>query len=65
MAGHVNIGCSGYSYPTWGKGVFYPLTVKHGDELVYYSNKMPGVEINTTFHGLPKVVLPAAVLISG
>lgn len=25
-------------------------------ELKYYANKFPAVEINTTFHGLPKVV---------
>ena len=53
--GRVVIGCSGYSYPHWDKGVFYPSYVKSGEDLQYYAKKLPGVEINTSFHGLPRV----------
>ena len=36
--GRILIGTSGFSYPHWGKGVFYPLNLKPHDWLIYYSH---------------------------
>ena len=52
--GKVFIGTSGWSYPHWGKGVFYPLEVKQKEWLSYYSNYFDTVEINNTFYQLPQ-----------
>ena len=51
------IGTSGWSYPSgegkW-KGIFYPARWK-GDELAYYAERFPAVEVNSTFYRLPSV----------
>lgn len=52
--GKAFIGTSGWSYPHWGKGVFYPLEVKQKEWLSYYSNYFDTVEINNTFYQLPQ-----------
>lgn len=52
--GKVFIGTSGWSYPHWGKGVFYPLEVKQKEWLSYYSQYFDTVEINNTFYQLPQ-----------
>jgi uncharacterized protein YecE (DUF72 family) len=52
--GKIFIGTSGWSYPHWGKGVFYPLKVKQKDWLPYYSQYFDTVEINNTFYQLPQ-----------
>jgi len=52
--GKVFIGTSGWNYPHWGKGVFYPLEVKQKEWLSYYSQHFDTVEINNTFYQLPQ-----------
>jgi len=52
--GKVFIGTSGWNYPHWGKGVFYPKEVKQKEWLSYYSQHFDTVEINNTFYQLPK-----------
>lgn len=51
----VRIGTSGWSYPSgygsW-KGIFYPKRWK-GDELAYYAERFPAVEVNSTFYRVP------------
>jgi len=49
------IGTSGWSYPSgygkW-KGIFYPKKWA-GDELGYYAERFPAVEVNTSFYRVP------------
>jgi uncharacterized protein YecE (DUF72 family) len=52
--GRAYIGCSGYSYPHWRHGVFYPKNLKIKDEFAYYASRFNTVEINSTFYGLPR-----------
>ena len=50
-------GTSGWSYPAgYGKwnGVFYPKGRKV-DELAYYAERFPAVEVNVTFYRLPSL----------
>ncbi|MDJ0692019.1 MAG: DUF72 domain-containing protein [Xenococcaceae cyanobacterium MO_188.B32] len=51
--GRILIGTSGFSYPHWGKGVFYPPHLKPQDWLAYYSHYFDTVEINSSFYRLP------------
>lgn len=51
--GKVYIGTSGWSYPHWAKGVFYPKSVPAQDWLTYYSSIFNTVEVNSTFYRLP------------
>lgn len=51
--GRILIGTSGFSYPHWGKGVFYPRHLKPHDWLAYYSHYFDTVEINSSFYRLP------------
>ena len=46
-------GPSCFSYPHWGKGVFYPQVLKATDWLTYYSRFFNTVELNTIFYRLP------------
>lgn len=49
------VGTSGWSYPSgYGKwaGVFYPKRWR-GDELAYYAERFPAVEVNVTFYRIP------------
>lgn len=52
---HCYVGTSGWSYPSgygkW-KGVFYPNRWT-GDELAYYAERFPAVEVNSSFYRLP------------
>ena len=52
----IYIGTAGYSYQHWKNNVFYPkgLNKSCGGELRYYSGIFPVVEINATFHAIPK-----------
>jgi uncharacterized protein YecE (DUF72 family) len=51
----VYIGTAGYSYAHWRKGVFYPsIGVTQTRELRYYSGAFAAVEINASFHGVPR-----------
>ncbi len=51
--GRVWIGTSGFSYPHWGRGVFYPKVLLPRDWLAYYSRYFDTVELNYTFYRLP------------
>lgn len=46
-------GASGYSFKDW-KGVFYPADLKAEDMLPYYAERLPTVEINSSFYRMPK-----------
>jgi uncharacterized protein YecE (DUF72 family) len=47
------IGTSGWSYPHWGDGVFYPKELRSSDWLSYYAQHFSTVEINFSFYRLP------------
>ena len=47
------VGTSGYSYKEW-KGNFYPADLPDGRMLHYYAERFRSVEINNTFHRIPK-----------
>jgi uncharacterized protein YecE (DUF72 family) len=52
-AGRIWIGTSGYVYRHWRKGVFYPAEVRVREELAYYAERFPTVELNNPFYRLP------------
>lgn len=47
------IGCSGFSYNHWAKGVFYPAQIPRKRWLEYYAGCFGTVELNVTFYRLP------------
>ena len=49
----IYIGTSGFSYPHWEKGVFYPLDLPKAKQLEYYSQHFQTVELNNPFYHLP------------
>jgi uncharacterized protein YecE (DUF72 family) len=49
----LHIGTSGFSYPQW-KGAFYPQELPNDQMLHYFAEQLPTVEINNTFHRMPK-----------
>jgi uncharacterized protein YecE (DUF72 family) len=48
------IGCSGWNYPHWRAGVFYPPRLPQREWLTYYAERFDTVELNTTFYRLPQ-----------
>ena len=46
------VGTSGFSYSSW-RGGFYPAQARPRDFLRLYAERLPSVELNTTFYGLP------------
>jgi uncharacterized protein YecE (DUF72 family) len=46
------VGTSGFSYPSW-RGGFYPADAKPADFLRFYAERLPSVELNSTFYQLP------------
>ena len=46
-------GASGFSFKEW-KGPFYPPDCKPGAMLAYYGERLPTVEINSSFYRMPK-----------
>jgi len=50
----VHIGTSGFSYPHWGKGIFYPQDVPQTKWFEYYCQYFKTVELNVSFYRLPK-----------
>jgi len=52
----VRVGTSGFSYKAW-KGVFYPEKIKNDAMLAYYGEQLDTVEINNTFHRMPRAEL--------
>lgn len=55
--GRLFVGTSGWSYPHWGKGIFYPKTVPTQKWLEYYAGIFNAVEVNSTFYRLPSPML--------
>ncbi len=53
MAGKLYIGTSGYSYPHWENGVFYPKGLPKSGQLEYYAWHFNTVEMNYPFYRLP------------
>jgi len=47
------IGCSGWRYSHWNKGVFYPTDVTLKNQFAYYASKFNTCEINNTFYKFP------------
>lgn len=47
-------GASGYSYKEW-KGSFYPVDIRPDAMLAWYAQRLPTVEINSTFYRMPTV----------
>jgi uncharacterized protein YecE (DUF72 family) len=54
VAGDVRVGTSGWSYPHWRKGVFYPEELPQRAEAAYARASFPTLELNATFYRLPK-----------
>jgi len=51
----IYIGTAGYNYAEWRNDVFYPKSVKQADELRHYSGIFNAVEINASFHAVPRL----------
>lgn len=52
-SGRAYIGTSGWNYPHWGNGVFYPAKLPAAQWLKFYARVFDTVEINNTFYQLP------------
>ena len=50
--GRLYAGSSGFSYPSWRDG-FYPADARPEEFLRLYAERLPSVELNTTFYRLP------------
>jgi uncharacterized protein YecE (DUF72 family) len=50
---HALIGVSGWQYPEFSER-FYPEHLEKTEQLTYYADQFPTVEINSTFYHLPK-----------
>jgi len=50
----IYIGTSGYNYPHWWNGVFYPNDLPQKKWLEFYAQHFDTVELNVTFYRLPK-----------
>ncbi len=48
------IGTSGYNYPHWWNGVFYPSDLPQRKWLEFYAEHFDTVELNVSFYRLPK-----------
>lgn len=47
------VGTSGFSYPAW-RGTFYPEDLPEKQMLNFYGGRFRSVEINNTFHRMPR-----------
>jgi len=54
ISNEVLIGTSGYNYPHWWNGVFYPSDLPQRKWLEFYAQHFNTVELNVTFYRLPK-----------
>lgn len=52
MSARLYAGSSGFSYPSW-RGSFYPSDSRPEEFLRRYAERLPSVELNTTFYRLP------------
>jgi uncharacterized protein YecE (DUF72 family) len=50
--GRLLAGASGFSFPSWRPG-FYPPRTRPADFLKVYAERLPTVELNTTYYRLP------------
>jgi uncharacterized protein YecE (DUF72 family) len=50
----IRIGCSGWNYPHWRNGVFYPPRCPARSWLEFYARHFDTVEVNATFYRLPR-----------
>ena len=48
------IGTSGYNYPHWWNGIFYPRDLPQRRWLEFYAKHLDSVELNVSFYRLPK-----------
>jgi uncharacterized protein YecE (DUF72 family) len=53
MSTNIYIGTSGYNYPHWSGGVFYPREMPQARWLEHYARHFGSVELNVTFYRLP------------
>jgi uncharacterized protein YecE (DUF72 family) len=53
MARGVLIGTSGWSYKHWENGMFYPPGLPASEQLAFYAQHFPTVEINYSYYQLP------------
>jgi uncharacterized protein YecE (DUF72 family) len=51
--GNLFVGIGGWNFAPW-RGVFYPKGLAQAKELAYASEKLPSIEINSTFYGSQK-----------
>jgi uncharacterized protein YecE (DUF72 family) len=54
MGGRARVGTSGWSYPHWRDGVFYPQGLPARDWLPFYARHFDTVEVNASFYRLPR-----------
>jgi uncharacterized protein YecE (DUF72 family) len=52
--GALRIGTSGWTYPHWRRGAFYPSGLAQRRELEYLAGLLPTVEVNGTFYSLTR-----------
>ncbi|TMG84938.1 MAG: DUF72 domain-containing protein [Betaproteobacteria bacterium] len=52
--GAIRIGISGWRYPPWRGGAFYPKGLPQRRELEYASRALPSIEINGSFYSLQR-----------
>jgi uncharacterized protein YecE (DUF72 family) len=50
----IYIGTSGYNYPHWWNGIFYPSDLPQKKWLEFYAEHFNTVELNVSFYRLPK-----------
>ncbi len=50
----IRIGISGWTYPPWRGGAFYPKGLRQRDELAYVAGRLSSVEINGSFYSLQR-----------
>jgi uncharacterized protein YecE (DUF72 family) len=48
-AGKIRFGIGGWTFEPW-RGAFYPLGLKHADELAYAASHLTAIEINGTYY---------------
>jgi uncharacterized protein YecE (DUF72 family) len=53
-AGAISIGISGWRYPPWRGGAFYPKGLAQHRELEYASRVLPSIELNGSFYSLQR-----------
>src|SRR3954454_7295075 len=53
-AGRIRIGISGWRYPPWRKGAFYPVGLPQRAELAYAAARFASIELNGTFYALQR-----------